>query len=164
MKRVGKDRGERFYFLALECAQSLWMKRLPAQAILLMNRAFSANLTGEEEALRAWPLPYQAMRWIMEERKEEQFIGNPRRHFQHLATRMVEPRRELRTWRAWACWWYAGEIFPDFADHDEQIASEGIVLPDGEEIARRLTELGLPGEAGLWQSCLSVRPCLNRCE
>ena len=29
---------------------------------------------------------------------------NPRVHFQHLADRMNELRREQRRWRMWACW------------------------------------------------------------
>jgi len=155
MKMAGKERGEAFYLLALECAQSLWQKGLPAQAILLLNRAFSADLRGVEPLPGGWPLPYRAMRWVMEERREGQFIGNPRRHFQHLATRMVEPRRELRSWRAWACWWYAVEVFPEKKKKKKQITGEGIVLPGPEEILAALETLGLPGEAALWQSCLN---------
>lgn len=155
MKRAGKERGEAFFLLALECSQSLWQKGLPAQAILLLNRAFSADLPGGEPAPGGWPLPYRAMRWLMEERREGQFIGNPRRHFQHLATRMVEPRRELRSWRAWACWWYAVEVFPDLPDDEKQIAEEGIVLPGPEKILSALETVGHPGEAVLWHSCLN---------
>jgi len=155
LKRAGKERGETFYLLALECSQSLWLKGLPAQSILLLNRAFSADLRGDEPVLAAWPLPHHAMRWVMEERREEQFIGNPRRHFQHLATRMVEPRRALRSWRAWACWWSAVEVFPDLPDDEKQIIEEGIVLPGPGEILTALEILGNPGEGALWQSCLS---------
>ena len=152
MRTVGAERGEAFYFLALRCAQSLWQRGLPAQAILLLNRAFSADLSGHESLLAEWPPPYMAIRWIMEERSEAQFIGNPRRHFQHLATRMVEPRRELRSWRAWACWAIACEIFPDAPGDLVQLEQEGIVEPSRVEIREQLKILGLPGEAELWQS------------
>lgn len=162
LKRLGKDRGAPFYQLALECSQSLWMKGLPAQSILLLNRAFSADLREDEAVLATSPLPYQAMRWIMEERGEEQFIGNPRRHFQHLATRMVEPRRVLRSWRAWACWWYAGEVFPELPDDEKQITEEALVLPGAGEILKALETYGLPGEASLWRSGLSSIPPESR--
>jgi len=152
MRRVGQDRGEVFYDLALRCAQSLCQRGLPAQAILLLNRAFSADLTGHEPVLREWPPPYRAMRWILEQRSEAHFIGNPRRHFQHLATRMVEPRRELRSWRAWACWAIACEVFPEVPGDLVQLEREGIVEPSMAEIIEQLKIIGLPGEAELWRS------------
>jgi hypothetical protein len=154
IRAVGPDRGSAFYDLALRCAQSLWQRGLPAQAILLLNRAFSSDLSGNELALREWPLPYRAMRWIMEQRSEAHFIGNPRRHFQHLATRMVEPRREIRSWRAWACWAIAGEVFPDAPGDVEQLEREGIVEPSMEEIFEKLEHFGLPGEGLRWREVL----------
>ena len=129
MKTFGKhDRGAAFYEQALKCGQSLWLQGLPAQAMLQLNRAFGADLAGGELFLARWPLPYTAMAWIMRERKEGQFIGNPRRHFQHLATRMVEPRRTQRAWRAWACWRLARRIFPDCPADEKQLAEEGRFL------------------------------------
>lgn len=154
MRTVGHDRGEAFYHLALRCAQSLWQRGLPAQAILQLNRAFSSDLAGHESVLREWPPPYRAMRWIMEQRDEAHFIGNPRRHFQHLATRMVEPRRELRAWRAWACWVIAGEVFPDFPGDRVQWEKEGIVEPTTSEILDRLAEGGLPRESERFRESL----------
>ena len=154
MKALGKNRGAEFYQLALTCAQSLWLQGLPAQSILLLNRAFSADLRDEEEVLQDWPLPYAAMHWVMSHRNEEQFIGNPRRHFQHLATRMVEPRKVQRSWRAWACWAYACQIFPEYPADEKQIAEEGIIEPAQAEIAKGLRENGLPGEDLLWERWL----------
>ena len=151
MRSAGSGRGADFYFLALTCAQSLWLRGLPAQAILLLNRAFSADLSGDETALRQWPLPYRAMRWVMEQRREGQFIGNPRRHFQHLAIRMVEPRRELRSWRAWACWAIACKVFPDYPADREQLEKEDVKEPSAAEIFAQLGLLGLPGEAEAWR-------------
>lgn len=155
MKRFGSDRGELFYEGALECAQSLWLKGLPAQAVLQLNRAFSADLSGREMILCKWELPYRAMKWILEERPVDQFIGNPRRHFQHLATRMVEPRREIRTWRAWACWWYACEIFSEFPADEKQIAEEGIIEPDIDQIGRNLEASGHGGESEMWLATIT---------
>jgi len=151
LREVGDDRGPRFYLLALTCAQSLWLRGLPAQAILLMNRAFSADLSGSEPELLRWPLPYQAMRWVMENRTNDQFIGNPRRHFQHLATRMVEPRRELRSWRAWACWYIACGCFPDYPADEKQLTEESINEPTRAEVFAKLEDAGSPDEAAVWE-------------
>lgn len=151
MRELGEDRGEAFFRRALEVAHSLWLQGLPAQAILLLNRAFGADLRGDEAALADFPLPYAAVAWILRSRTEDQFIGNPRRHFQHLATRMVEPRREQRSWRAWACWRLACLIFPDFPGDDRQLLEEKIVEPEFETIRKQLSLVGIPGEAELWR-------------
>ncbi|MFT5467176.1 MAG: hypothetical protein ACI8UO_002280 [Verrucomicrobiales bacterium] len=151
MREFGLDRGERFYEAALKVAHSLWLQGLPAQALLLINRAFGADLQGGESVLDAHPLPYRAAAWIMRERNADQFIGNPRRHFQHLATRMVEPRREQRAWRAWACWKLARTILPSFPADHEQLLTEGVVEPDSSAIEAQLKCLGIPGEAKLWK-------------
>lgn len=155
MRSVGADRGEAFYRLALACAQSLWRKGLPAQAILLLNRAFSADLHGDEAAMREWPPPYAALRWILENRQETHFVGNPRRHFQHLATRMSGPRHEARVWRAWACWRIAREANPEDPADERQIAEERIVEPDDAAIHRGLEAAGWPGESAVWKKARS---------
>jgi hypothetical protein len=144
------ERGERFYRLALECAQALWLRGVPAQSLLLINRALGADLRGDERVLAEWPLPYRAAVWVMRSRRTDQFIGNPRRHYQHLATRMVEPRKDVRRWRAWACWHLARLVFPDDPADEKQIREEGIIEPQVEEITANLLQLGLPGEAELW--------------
>lgn len=151
---LGKDRGAAFYEQALTYAQSLWLQGVPAQALLLINRALGAALEPGHPVLAHWPLPYRAAAWILQHRTEAQFIGNPRRHYQHLATRMVEPRRELRTWRAWACWWIARQVFPDLPADLDQIANEGIQEPQPEEIAGHLERLGHPGEGELWRAAV----------
>lgn len=155
MRRFGKHRGEAFYKGALECAQSLWIQGLPAQALLQLNRAFSADLSGTESVLSEWELPYCAVRWIMSESPPDQFIGNPRRHFQHLATRVGAPRRELRSSRAWACWWHAVEVFPDFQADEKQLREEGILEPDKEQIAQSLEEHGNAGELEIWMRSIT---------
>jgi len=151
MKVFGKERGPEFYEGALSCGNSLWLQGLPAQALLQLNRAFGSALTGEEEVLDKWPLPYSAAVWVMKTRNEEQFIGNPRRHFQHLATRMVEPRKELRTWRAWACWHLACLVFPDYPADEKQIEEEGIEEPTTGAIEGHLQRLGMSREVGWWR-------------
>ena len=158
MRRFAKgDRGAGFYLAALETGQSLWLQGLPAQALLQINRAMGADLRGDEAGLSEWPMPYAAAAWVMRARRDDQFIGNPRRHYQHLATRMVEPRREQRSWRAWACWSLACRIFPEQPADEVQIEREGVVEPTSEQIAARLAKLGLPGEESLWRSvCVNL--------
>ncbi|MDF1753007.1 MAG: hypothetical protein P1U89_09555 [Verrucomicrobiales bacterium] len=154
MKPFRGESGRDFYRQALLCAQSLWLQGLPAQSLLLINRAFGADHQADPEMCKIDPLPYAAAAWVMKNRKEDQFIGNPRRHYQHLATRMVEPRKTLRSWRAWACWAMACRIFPDYPADEEQMIEEGIVEPGISEIETSLCELGLKGEAELWRTVL----------
>jgi hypothetical protein len=151
---LGEDRGPDFYLTALHYAQSLWLQGFPARAILLLNRAMGADLQEAPALLQRWPLPYAAMAWILTHHREDHFIGNPRRHWQHLATRMSGPRAELRTWRAWACWRMACLALPHLPADEAQLAQEGIREPGEEEIATHLTRLGLPTETGLWREVL----------
>jgi hypothetical protein len=143
------ERGAPFYLSALLYAQSLWLDGFPAKSLLLINRALGADVRAGDRVLADWPLPYAAAAWVMRERRATQFIGNPRRHYQHLATRMVEPRKELRTWRAWACWLLANRAFPDLPSDELQIERERLVLPARDEVLARIGALGHPGEAAL---------------
>lgn len=90
------DKGEAFYLAALAYAQSLWLDGKPAQAILQLNKAWMADLDGTEAALASHPSPYRALRWIITMAKDGDsgFLGNPVRHFQHLASRMSGARAE----------------------------------------------------------------------
>ncbi|MEM7384652.1 MAG: hypothetical protein AAF514_06870 [Verrucomicrobiota bacterium] len=152
-KSLGRDRGPCFYEAALRYAGSLWLQDLPARSLLLINRALGADLKGDEPIIEEWPLPYRAIPWILVHRSDRVFIGNPRRHYQHLATRMVEPRKELRSWRAWACWYLSTVILPEnaFPPDRLQIETEGISEPSGEEIGDQLERLGFPREKLLWE-------------
>ena len=156
-----RDRGVTFYETALTYANSLWLQGLPARSLLLINRAFSADLDGTESVLQRCPLPYAAVRWILEHRPQDEahFIGNPRRHYQHLATRMVPPRREQRSWRAWACWSLAEQLLPpdSFPPDSLQIETESVVEPSRQQIAEGLETYGIPGERHLWEA-VSPRP------
>jgi hypothetical protein len=143
----GKTRDAAFYMTALTYAQYLWQSGLPARAILCLDRALGADLRGEEPELAHWPLPYDAMAWLLRHHPPGVFIGNPRVHFQHFADRMNEPRRDQRCWRAWACWAITRVVLPDLPGDPQHRVSE----PDCATIFDRLSAHGLPGEAGQWR-------------
>ncbi|MFA6135574.1 MAG: hypothetical protein WC869_16310 [Phycisphaerae bacterium] len=145
---LARDAG--FYLTALTYAQYLWQHGLAARAILKLDRALLSDLRGDEPVLRDRPLPYAAMAWMLRHAPPDVFIGNPRVHFQHLADRMNEPRREQRRWRTWACWALCRAVRPEFpADPRHRV-----VEPSLELIAEKLAAHGLPGEAELWREVL----------
>ncbi len=150
-RRHGPDRGVAFYLDALRYAQGLWLEGKPAQAILQLNKALSADLRGDEKVLVQWPLPFDAMQWILKKAADGScgFLGNPVRHFQHLATRMSGPRREIRVKRAWRCFWIARQVLDGdgrFPMDGRQLVREGIFIPRPERIpgARRLGRAAVP--------------------
>lgn len=151
---LGADRSAIFYQTAMSYAQTLWLEGFPAKALLLINRALSCFLPGvplDDDAK-----PYHAIAWILQNRPPDKFIGNPRRHYQHLATRMTEPHKELRVWRAWACWYLAREILPD-SEHPpdlEQVRKKGIIKPRRAEIAEQLARLSPSDDLPAWESAL----------
>jgi hypothetical protein len=147
----GEARDDAFYLTALTYGQFLWQQGLVARAILKLNRGFGADLHGKEPVLREWPLPYRPLGWMLRRAPEGVFLGNPRVHFQHLAARMNEPRREQRRWRAWACWALACAVRPEFgADPLHEVEEPTIDL-----IASRLAAHGHPGESSLWRAALA---------
>ena len=150
-RRFRGEQGTEFYLAALRYAQSLWLEGKAAQSLLQLNKAFMAHLGGGEPILLEWPLPYGAKRWVLENCPPGEFLGNPVRHYQHLATRMSGPQAELRTWRAWACLHLSEAVLPrdDYPRDERQIEREGVVVPEWEEVLARLREFGLPGEAEL---------------
>jgi len=152
------DRGATFYRQALLCGQSRWLEGLPAQALLMLNRAMGATLCGtrDAEVLEAYPIPYRAIGWILRQEDRGGFLGNPRRHYQHLATRMSGHEIERRTTRAWACWVLAKQVNPAWEADQVQIEREGIIEPSFEEVRASLVEHGLPGEHAEWEAALSM--------
>lgn len=155
---LGEGAGE-FYLTALHCAQSRWLDGLPAQALLMLNRAFSCGLEDDAPMLEKHPWPYQALGWMLLHAPEDHFLGNPRRHFQHLATRMSNgPLRELRVARAWACWAITGMMRPDFSGDDDQVEKEGIHLPSPSEIAGFPVWQSRPREAAIWREVHTRAP------
>lgn len=138
-KRHGQGRRATFYFDALCFAQGHWLEGKPAQAILQLNRAFSAELSDDDPILETWPWPYAALEWILENSADggHGFLGNPVRHFQHLATRMNGPRQEIRIAHAWRCFHIARRVLDgkgDFPLDGRQLAREGIFVPSGKSL------------------------------
>jgi RimJ/RimL family protein N-acetyltransferase len=154
--QLGKDRSETFYGTALHYAQSLWLEGYPAKALLLVNRALSCRLPGLS-LQRDRARPYLAVAWMLHHRPEGLFIGNPRRHYQHLATRMVEPHKTLRTWRAWSCWYLAKQLLPETAypADEKQIREESIVEPARAVISQHLAELSPSDDVAAWEEALA---------
>jgi hypothetical protein len=153
---LGTHRGPEFYLTALTYAQSLWLEGLPARALLLINRAMGCDLAPADPILSAWPIPYHAVAWILLHHHPDHFIGNPRRHWQHLATRMVEPRRDLRSSRAWACWYLSRLAMPFCPPDHLQLSRENITEPSPLTIRSQLNLLGLPNEAETWDAACSL--------
>jgi hypothetical protein len=152
------DRGAEFYLACLEYGHSLWQRGFAARAILCLDRAMGAALTGEELVLQRWPMPYAAMGWFIAHTPADVFLGNPRVHFQHYAGRMNEPRREQRRWRSWACWGIARAVRRDLpGDPRHQI-----VEPTREQITAKLIEHGHANEAQRWLSILNDIGALTR--
>lgn len=147
----GDERRHDFYFACLEYGQSLWQRGLAARALLCLDRALGADLTGQEPVLRDWPLPYAAMAWCIAHTPDDVFIGNPRVHFQHYADRMNEPRREQRRWRAWACWALTRAVRPALPGDPRHVVTE----PTLAQIGDHLRQHGHPGETELWQQVLT---------
>lgn len=146
------DRGGEFYHACLEYAHALWLRRLPARSMLCLDRAFGADLRGDEPVLATLPLPYQAVGWILRWTPPDLFLGNPRVHFQHYADRMNEPWRERRRWRAWACWAITRAVRPELPADPRHL----VVEPGIGEIESGLMDQGLPGEAAVWREALKV--------
>lgn len=147
----GEERDAKFYLTALTYAQYLWQHGLAARAMLKLDRALLSDVRPGDPVLRDWPLPYEAMVWFLRHTPPDVFIGNPRVHFQHLADRMNEPRREQRRWRTWACWALCRAVRPEFPSDPRHKVAE----PTLELIAQKLTTHGLPGETMLWQTVLA---------
>lgn len=145
-----RDRGPEFYAACLTYAHSLWQRGLPARAMLCLDRAFAAELRGEEAVLRSWPLPYAAMAWFIRHAPAGVFTGNPRVHFQHYAERVNEPRREQRRWRAWGCWAIARAARPDLPGDPKHV----VVEPTHAAIGSQLEIHGHRHEAQLWRSVI----------
>jgi hypothetical protein len=149
-RRHGENKGVDFYLDALRYAQSQWLAGKPAQAILQLNKSWMADLAADDPVLLSHPPPYRALRWIIEiaAQGNSGYLGNPVRHFQHLASRMSEPRREIRSWRAWLCFHLAEQILDParFPRDGEQIAREGLWIPSFQRTLHEVVEKGWPRE------------------
>lgn len=149
-----KTRDSGFYFAALSFAQSLLVEGKPAQALLQINKSFLADLESEE-ILAEWPPSYPAKRWILTQKwSDEQFLGNPVRHYQHLASRMSGPRAAIRSWRAWGCFHLAESLLPEMPRDGEQIRKERLVIPSLSVVLVALDEGGWGGEGNVLRGTL----------
>jgi len=76
------------------------------------------------------------------------YLGNPVRHFQHLASRMSGDRAELRSWRAWLCFHLSERVLPraKFPRDGDQIGREGLWIPGLTRSLAAVAKLGWPGE------------------
>lgn len=145
------ERGADFYRACLEYGQALWERGFAARSLLCLDRAFGAELTGDEPVLAECPLPYAAMAWLIAETPADVFLGNPRVHFQHYADRMRVPRRDQRRWRAWACWALTRAVRPELPGDPRHAVEE----PTLSQIGEGLRAYGLPGEEFLWRQVLT---------
>jgi hypothetical protein len=157
-RRHGAEKGLAFYQDALSYAQSQWRAGKPAQAILQLNKAWMAQLPDSAPVFP--PPPYFALRWIIEQASSGQhgYLGNPVRHFQHLASRMSGPRAEIRAWRAWLCFHLAESILPraHFPRDGEQLAREGLWIPSLDRVLEEIGKKGWPGEAAVAGDSFSI--------
>jgi hypothetical protein len=151
-RRHGQHRGPAFYQDALRYAQSQWISGKPAQAILQLDKAWMAEDPGESGH------PYQALVWILRNSANGSagYLGNPARHFQHLASRMSGPRSEIRSWRAWLCLHLAERILPHGYPRDgRQLAREGLWIPGFFRCLSAIRHLGWNGESQAIQEVLN---------
>lgn len=149
-RKHGAERGLAFYQDALRFAQSQWICGKPAQAILQLDKAWMADLSASPEFPDAYASPYLALTWILRHAAAgtHGYLGNPVRHFQHLASRMSGPRAEIRAWRAWLGMHLAERVLPHagFPRDGEQIAREGLWIPSAGRALEAVASLGWPRE------------------
>ncbi|MDQ8188204.1 hypothetical protein [Pelagicoccus sp. SDUM812002] len=148
------DRGADFYLACLQYGQHLWLQGLPARAILCLDRAWGADLSGDEPVLQDWPLPYVALVSLLQQAPQDAFLGNPRVHFQHYADRVGEPRRDQRKWRSWACWALSKATLPELPGDPKHAVEE----PTLELIEKALSKHGHQGEVDLWKDAFPGKP------
>lgn len=145
-RRHGDERGGAFYQDALRYAQSQWRRGKPAQALLQLDKAWMAEPEPGGEAT-----PYHAMVWILARSQAGEcgYLGNPVRHFQHLASRMSGPRAGLRSLRAWVCLHLSERVLPrpEYPRDGRQITRDGLWVPGWRASLAGLSRLGYPGEA-----------------
>lgn len=150
-RRHGAVRGAAFYQDALRYAQSQWISGKPAQALLQLDKAWMADLPNGDSVLGDHPPPYRALAWILRQAADGKrgYLGNPVRHFQHLASRMSGPRADIRSWRAWLCMHLAGRVLPraGFPLDGRQLAREGLWVPGLQRSLDAVAAAGWTGEA-----------------
>ena len=125
--------GPKYHHACRQYSQSLWQQGKPAQSILQLNKAC---------LVPDLPAPFPALVWLLSQNIDDQFIGNPVRHFQHLASRMSGPHSELRSWRAWNCFHLAEALLPaEIHPRDHlQIKKEALQIPTASESEKKIPQ------------------------
>ncbi|MEI6794865.1 MAG: hypothetical protein WCL05_06475 [Verrucomicrobiota bacterium] len=144
------DQGPGLYRLCLEYGQQLWLDDLPARALLAVDRALYCDVPSDAEELREYPMPYRTIGWMVKQ-PSENFAGNARVHYQHLADRVRGERAELKKWRAWAAWAVSRVARPDLEGDPKHIVTE----PMHAEIEGGLRAHGLASEIAEWRKALA---------
>lgn len=143
----GKDRGNAFFEDALSYGQTLWLRHLPARAILALARALYSDLNPASPP--SSPMPYEAFRWICEHAPEETFLGNPRLSFQHQAARLSGPRMRTKRIRGWAAHHVFAKAMPHLPNDPEERPAPAVSV-----VRQQLRALQLPGEWEAWEAAL----------
>ena len=140
------NQGAELYRLCLVYGQQLWLDDLPARALLAVDRALYCDVPEGDVALTEYAMPYRAIGWMVRQ-PSDQFTGNARVHYQHLADRVRGERAEQKRWRAWAAWAIVRQVRPDLPGDPRHVVTE----PTHEEIAAALTRHGIRDEAATWR-------------
>jgi len=142
--------GPELYRLCLEYGQQLWLDELPARALLAVDRALYCDVREGDVVLAQHAMPYRAIGWMVRQ-PSDQFTGNARVHYQHLADRVRGERAELKKWRAWAAWAVTRHVRPDLAGDPRH----AVVEPTPADIEAGLRAYGLPSEIAEWRKALA---------
>ena len=142
--------GPELYRLCLEYGQQLWLDELPARALLAVDRALYCDVREGDVVLAQHAMPYRAIGWMVRQ-PSDQFTGNARVHYQHLADRVRGAQAELKKWRAWAAWAVTRHVRPDLAGDPRH----AVVEPTPADIEAGLRAYGLPSEIAEWRKALA---------
>lgn len=129
-------------------ANDLWMRGLPARALLALCRAIYLDPRKLNDHRRQ---PWDAFVWMLSEHDGTGFLGNPRISFVHQATRM-RPDFTLKRHRAWALWYLTRATLPDLPPDPGSDETP----PTVKALIAMLEEKGLPDEGASFAACLAT--------
>jgi hypothetical protein len=138
---------QNFFQEACRYANYLWLRKLPARAILALCRAIYVD---PQTLNRETRQPYAAYVWMLRHAPDDTFLGNPRFSFARQATRVPENER-LKSRRAWALWYLTCQIRPELPA-DPNVPEHP---PGKHDLAAFLNDRGLPGEGTDFLACLA---------
>lgn len=146
------DNWDMHYYQALQYAQFLWQDGRAGRALLALARGlYCSDAVSDRRILEQWPLPYQAMAWIVVSQDAEDFPGNPLLSFYNQASRMPAHFPPSRQWRAWAVWAVIDAVRPQLASSRIDRGAAPSVL----QIECQLKRCGLMGEWQVWRAVLA---------